>query len=176
LILVNKKKYYIFLLLFIFIAIFLWVPFLISAIYPQKYCLDNYCIKRPTNFMFTRFVSESENQSAFCFYTLSCKNKYTINDHQNMLIFNDLSGSQFSLGITKENQQNIYADNEYLHQMQNCKYSAIIEEDNIYSVNGVFLNQTHLFYLFSDKLDLVSNALNEICSLDSGYYDIEQID
>ena len=93
---------------------------------------------------------------------------------QNILIFNDLSGSQFSLGITKENQQNIYADNEYLNQMQNCKYSAIIEEDNIYSVNGIFLNKVHLFYLFSDKLDLVSNALNEICSLDSKPHDTEK--
>ncbi len=160
-----KKKYNIFLLLFIFLFIFLWMPFFVSAVYPKEYCLNNYCLKRPDNYMFTRFLNDVEHQSSFCFYTLSCKSQYKIDGYLNTLIFNNISGSQFSFGIGKEDKRVIETEKIYIKSTSKCKYSEIlIEEDGLNRVQGYFIVDDYVFHLFSDKPELLSNAITDLCS------------
>jgi len=158
-----KKKYNVFLLIFLFVVIFLWVPFFIGAVYPKEYCLNSYCLKRPDNFIFSRFVNNAEQQSTYCFYTMSCKNKYKIDGRLNTLIFNSITGSQLSLSIGKENKKIIESESIYTNSNSRCKYSQVLSEENgFYRVRGYFIDD-YVFDIFSDQPTLLKHALNDLC-------------
>ena len=151
-------------MIFLLIVIFLWVPFFIGAVYPKEYYLNGYFIKRPDYFIFSRFINNVEQQSSYCFYTRSCKNRYKLDGRLNTLIFNSIIGSQLSLSIGKENKKIIENEDIYAISDSRCKYSKVMSEENgFYRVRGYFIDDDIVFDIFSDQPALLKDALNDLC-------------
>ncbi len=95
----NKKLYYL-LLLLLLIPGFLYS---IGVLYPEKYCIEGVCFKKPKYYNFKMYVSSSDKQTALCALTFSCKNSFSFDNgsHFNTIIFNNAIGNHFGLVFNK---------------------------------------------------------------------------
>jgi len=158
----HRKKVYISLVI---ITLYLWAPFIISAVFPKKYCINEHCFNRPSTYLFSYFLDGGKKvQSALCFYTFNCQNNFQGKDPINVIVFNNLFDETLALSIsnTKDKKYIEYMKKNIDSSFMKCQYRKEIDE-NQYIYNGYFSDDNRSFTIILADENIANNIFKELC-------------
>lgn len=160
---IHHKIFYI---SFIFILLYLWTPFLVGIVFSKKYCINEHCFNRPSNYVFSYFLDNGKKvQSALCFYTFSCQNNFESKDPMNTILFNNLADDTLtvSIGDIRDKKYIEYRGKNIDSSSEKCQYQKEIDE-NQYMYYGYFSDDNKSFALVSSDEDIAYNIFKELCN------------